>query len=378
MARRPPLSRTKLVVFSVLPTAFLLLLGELGARSYYFPYRPRQTYTELDACSGREITFSVNAEGGRGLDWMIAKQQGTLRILAVGGSSTFGVNSPDDATWPAVLEADLRQRHGGRVEILNGGQSGIRLEGIVDLLSEWLIWYQPDLVIYYGAYNNTQRTTFTQIDALIESFHRSREIGRLASLLYYRSMLYTYLVEKIHFHLVTRSAAVVPEIEYFQMQLQRFIQLLRERNVTPLLVLEMTELPPEPSLGDLGLDDRPAVKTLILKAVDASSRTSYERLARIRVYQTQVLWEVIRRTGKAQGVQVIDPRPAFEHEQGARRVFCDEVHLTDFGNQILARIIADSLDLSTIAPRPLRSRPRTLRARRRPALQNEHVSGGTD
>jgi hypothetical protein len=49
------------------------------------------------------------------------------------------------------------------------------------------------------------------------------------------------------------------------------------------------------------------------------------------------------------GVQVIDPRPAFAHAARGAELFCDMVHLRDEGNRLLARAIAEHLDLSGLA-----------------------------
>ena len=159
------------------------------------------------------------------------------------------------------------------------------------------------------------------------------------------------LIEKIHFVRAARANAIVPDVSFFRTKLTRLIQVLRTHDVTPILVLQVTEIPPEPSFRELALDDPKAVQAAMLKAVDdhlgwvdASGRDS-----RLWTYQIQVLVEVVRRTGMHDGVQVIDPRPVFAHAAGGAELFCDMVHLRDEGNQLLARVIADHRDLSDAA-----------------------------
>jgi len=163
------MSLSKRLCVALLPTVLLLGLGEATARIYYWyrhgfdarwlvaifePQRPYEypvtdrTYTAFDPCTERDTTFPRNSQGARGKEWSLEKPQGTLRVLAVGASTTYGVNNQDHETWPAVLEAELRQRTGRPIEVLNGGVPEIRLEGLISQLSTRWLRYRPDLVIY--------------------------------------------------------------------------------------------------------------------------------------------------------------------------------------------------------------------------------------
>ena len=124
---------------AVLVPAALLLLAEGAARIYLVNRYGRQalarferahgasalppsvpmeyqysltTRTGTDPCSGRAITYTVNSIRKRGREWTPHKAPRTLRVLAVGGSTTWGVNNPDWATWPARLERALAERLG--------------------------------------------------------------------------------------------------------------------------------------------------------------------------------------------------------------------------------------------------------------------------
>lgn len=321
--------------------------------SWVYRYSVARSYTEWDACTGREITFTINRFSQRGPEWSLVKPDGVIRLLAVGGSTTFGTTSPEEATWPSLLQAALRER-GTPAEVLNCGLPSRTAEDIVAALPAWLT-LRPDAVIYYEAANNA--TPFTGnapgyiANLTIKRFHRDTWLGRLIAALHYRSVLYTLLIEKIHFTLAARAHSIVPQIPFFRTQLTRLIQELRKHNVTPIFVLQVTEAPPESSFRELALDDPQAVQAAILNAVDdhlgwidASGRDS-----RLWTYQTQALVEVVRRTGMQSGVQVIDPRPAFAHAARGAGLFCDMVHLRDEGNQLLARVIAEQLDLSGVA-----------------------------
>ncbi len=357
---------------SLLPGLIFLGVGECGARGYYFftnhgdvrylvapwggvkipviyPVEPKPSaYTALDPCSGRRISFTVH-EFGRGPSPSVDKANGNLRLIAMGGSSTFGVNNPDDATWPAYLERILRGRYRMGVEVINAGKVGYQIPDFLHALSSHWIAYRPDLVLYYEGWNDTTLPVVaSQVHHDVRRFNRYSRIGRAASWAYGRSMLYTYLVEKTRFILVSREKGkIVPPIGRFRRQLEELVQLLRRHGITPVFVLQVYDVPADPSLRHLSLEDEEQVRAFILRRVQDNARPSTDPLTKIRVVQAQVMGEVVRRTGEKFGVQVVDPWPVFTRYRGTAPLFCDIVHLTDEANYLLARTIDRELRLPT-------------------------------
>ncbi len=74
--------------------------------------------------NGNEV--SINKWGFRGPEnWDRQPQEGTLRIVALGGSSTFNFKVSDDTkTWSKQLELQLKKRGITNVEVLNLGLPG--------------------------------------------------------------------------------------------------------------------------------------------------------------------------------------------------------------------------------------------------------------
>jgi lysophospholipase L1-like esterase len=68
-------------------------------------------------------TFRLGERGWRGPVWDASRRAARQRVLALGDSWTFGRGVPDDATWPARLEAILRAR-GHDVAVFNAGVPG--------------------------------------------------------------------------------------------------------------------------------------------------------------------------------------------------------------------------------------------------------------
>lgn len=97
----------------------------------------------------------IDSSGMRGRDVALAHPPGVTRILADGGSTTFDVAvTADDSTWPAQLERQLRARHPGPIEVLNGGVPGyVVLDNILRLQTD-LYRFSPDVVILLQGHND--------------------------------------------------------------------------------------------------------------------------------------------------------------------------------------------------------------------------------
>lgn len=88
---------------------------------------------------------TVNRLGLRGEE-IADKPPGSVRVLALGNSFTFGVGARDDETYPVHLEGILRSR-GRRAQVLNAGAPGFGVPDAVAWLERWGWSLQPDLVV---------------------------------------------------------------------------------------------------------------------------------------------------------------------------------------------------------------------------------------
>jgi len=109
--------------------------------------------------SGRTGTATVNAHGYRGAEFESPKPPGIVRVLAIGGSTTFDVCvSSDEATWTHQLETALARRFPAtRVEVVNGGHPGYTtVEMLLKLQLLDLDVVQPDVVVAFAGLNDLQ------------------------------------------------------------------------------------------------------------------------------------------------------------------------------------------------------------------------------
>jgi lysophospholipase L1-like esterase len=103
------------------------------------------------------------------------KPAGVLRILCVGGSSTYGVSaSSDAAAWPARLRAFLGQTFPSqRFEVINAGVPGYStFENAIDLAIRG-VSLNPDIVIVYQGFNDIRAATWPGVKPDNTHFRKS-------------------------------------------------------------------------------------------------------------------------------------------------------------------------------------------------------------
>ncbi|MEO0563291.1 MAG: hypothetical protein AAF125_14380, partial [Chloroflexota bacterium] len=97
----------------------------------------------------------INALGFRGELVEVPKPDETYRILALGGSTTYGLDVPPEEAYPAQLERILREEYGySNVEVVNGGfLAYTTMNSLVNFMTRG-IELEPDMVIVYHAVND--------------------------------------------------------------------------------------------------------------------------------------------------------------------------------------------------------------------------------
>ncbi len=98
----------------------------------------------------------TNSLGYRNEEFTVEKPAGTIRVLVLGGSTTFMwpfIKNPAD-TWVARLETKLQAITSKRVQVINGGINyGTSAEALAGFVFRHR-FLQPDIVIYHGGGND--------------------------------------------------------------------------------------------------------------------------------------------------------------------------------------------------------------------------------
>jgi lysophospholipase L1-like esterase len=102
--------------------------------------------------SGRRAGRQFLLPGFRPVELAREKPAGTLRVVALGESTTFGLYVGTDASFSAVLGRLLAARTGLRVEAVNLGCAGFASDRVAALLPTALSLH-PDLVVVYVGQN---------------------------------------------------------------------------------------------------------------------------------------------------------------------------------------------------------------------------------
>ena len=118
------------------PDAAALYRLRPGTRArYHYPWMPR----------GEEVLVSINSRGLRGAE-LPARKAGS-RVVVYGDSFIEARSTRLEDTFPARLEAALRDGGAGPVEVVNAGVSGYGPDQVLARLDVDLAELQPDLVV---------------------------------------------------------------------------------------------------------------------------------------------------------------------------------------------------------------------------------------
>tara|TARA_B100000575_G_C23135522_1_gene659592 strand:- start:1391 stop:2512 length:1122 start_codon:yes stop_codon:yes gene_type:complete len=101
-----------------------------------------------------------NKYGYRNKDFMLAKEPNKYRVLALGGSTTYGFGNPNTfETWVSVLEQKINLE-GKKIEIIN---AGLNYGTSAEILASYIFrhkYLNPDLIIYHGGGNDISPVFF--------------------------------------------------------------------------------------------------------------------------------------------------------------------------------------------------------------------------
>ena len=117
--------------------------------------------------------YNINSDGIRGPE-INEKNDSVYRIIMLGGSTLFGdVTSSDDYTIPGTLETLFLQNNFGDVEVINGGIGGASSIGELYYLKNYLLKFQPDMIIMYDGWNDVNYRNKYFSDMTLEEFSSS-------------------------------------------------------------------------------------------------------------------------------------------------------------------------------------------------------------
>jgi lysophospholipase L1-like esterase len=306
-----------------------------------FGYRPRPSRT-IRYENG--ATATSNAQGFRGPEVAADKPAGTIRVILLGGSTTHGWGVDDDETIDHYMRAELEQRCAGRsLEVINLAYDGYDSYQLFERLRSDGLPLDPDFVIVNTGVNDVRNARYPDLQdrdprtmLWLSEVDRSRdERMRGGPRLWTRIKHYFFLARipaMTSAAIEDRAQQAAPELEpysdamdYFQKNLVRITELVRDSGTTVLLSSEPSALRTK-----YQPHDRSDISYWIR---DAATTQSYRDSLDARLQ-----WVVERAQARGERVarvphQTLDPS-----------LFLDDAHLGAEGNRRVAQAFVRALD----------------------------------
>lgn len=119
------------------------------------------------------VPVAFNAFGLRDAERSPQPAPGTVRVLALGDSVTFGLGVPQDLTYPRQTETLLSKARGAPVEVLNMGMPGYNTIHQLAQLRELGLGLQPKIVVVGFLYNDIELSSGQKGSGSVETAETS-------------------------------------------------------------------------------------------------------------------------------------------------------------------------------------------------------------
>lgn len=307
--------------------------------SPYVNYRLKPDFVRI--VEGGQVT-THNESGFRETLPVKPKRSSVMRIVCLGGSTTYGAGVSDNSlTYPSRLNELLktdRYRPAGwsDVEVLNLGVGGYTSAEVLSMLHFYALPLEPEAVLIQVALNDVAPRFYDDFDLGYEHFRKvmqPEEAGWAARLLY-RSRLVVVLgwglgvfkpqtlQARTQYPLPAGQQALVNlehhGTEAFRRNLKAAVALARDSGVQVWLLTEAALEVDTSSVEDQNLR---ALENAYQKGLDEHQ-------------------EVIRQLAQSEQVGLIDLARQMPQDP---IYFTDMIHMSPAGNQVKAEIIANAL-----------------------------------
>lgn len=321
-----------------------LVVGEVFFRIRELVRRPKHVVSprEVDTFRGMVLipnyriddpdrTVHINSWGMRAPEPEVPKPAGRLRVLCVGGSSTYGLfTSHNQGTWPALTGERLHAAGRADVEVLDAGAPAWDARVSLTNLELRLFELQPDVVVVCHIYNDA----VANLDPQYERDSRAESVWDLWHPLQ-ASALLRFAISRVHDEpkrmLANKADAWRPEgLEAYRRNLERLVRRCREEGARVVFVTEPTCYRPtrEASLAE-GVPN-------MEYWFDHLSPFTYPALLDALAAYT----EEMRRTARELQVPLIDLARLMPHDV---ELYNTPVHHSDRGEEVVADVVSRGL-----------------------------------
>jgi len=301
------------------------------------PCRDREVFSQHFQ---KPMPFTWDANCFRGDSVTTAKLPGEYRVFVVGGSTVEDAQ-PDVDMWTRKLKEELNDP---RIKVINAGQTNMGSTGMTAMYESRLSVFKPDLLLYYEGWN--EQTEFGRLAKVEEQI--GAVTNRLHKALHYKSLLYTYLVEKYSFMTNKDVKLWTIDVKQLHANLDRLVRVVRHSGAQFVFVTQVVRIPRQWKGADTF--DGDAVEALLNRL---RTDTSY-------VYDTEEISALNQRLAVDRSVElmrrlnvpVINIRDEIEAlgPDGRKPMFIDLGHLTWEGDHLVGRLVGEKLKALGIIP----------------------------
>lgn len=271
--------------------------------------------------------YKINSFGFRGKEFEVFKKEGVCRIVALGGSTTFGVDAKDGFTYPEYLERILNSGSYKEYEVINAGVAASTISEINNLFKNEIISLNPDIIVINSLSNNLYYS------GRGSSHHRDLLQG-INRVLLKRSLFYMTLREKIA--LLLHGAAG----DIYKVSIKDILRNFLEDN-------SFWDEQKSDFKNIITAARNNGIKVFIVKqpVLLCNKQTRHSVFLDIRmlpVYKRAYeLFDEIAQEEK--DVEIIEIASYFDSAHNKDGLFTDGLHLTNKGNEYMANLIAKKI-----------------------------------
>ena len=136
---------------------FLVNEGIINTKTEFSSQKDVEEFFDerVDTIPRDEFDPNYNSQGLRGPEFNVEKPDNVYRIIAVGGSTTFGDRVEEKFTWPSLLQDSLNNLEPSKkIEVINGATAGIKNIQKYQLIKGDYSDFDPNLFVLYEGAND--------------------------------------------------------------------------------------------------------------------------------------------------------------------------------------------------------------------------------
>lgn len=294
----------------------------------------------------KEITYNINSKGFRGDEFNLKTNK--KRIISFGGSTTIGLESNENQTYPKLLET-LLNKDKDEFEVLNFGFGGKSLNYIKSLFFNEAVNYEPDIITIYsnrnsimydGSYVSLTKSENEKIKKITYFFQENIMTYRILSKIIKR--FYNYTLEEGYLRSPFSKKGVSEKylLEDYKNSLEEIISYSKAKNIQVILIKQAFYINPKISQQ---------IKDISSEKLIEKYKSNYF-IKNYKLSETEQFWLILGTIINKEldelknysNVKIVNPVPELLKN---KENFVDFLHLTPEGNLVLAKEIYKILKL---------------------------------